>query len=464
MKTKDYGPFFGHSMRTILGLLLPLSLWACASPTPSIIQDLQVLPQDTLFYLDGSASEAILPADRHALLDEELNRRYFAPWHREHPTFTLSDMEKELREFHERPGFGENKQMHAPDWIRCMSARVGLETYPNAGYPAVTVVNSDLRLLPTHKPRFDSADGAGTGYPFDTLQNSAIHANTPVFVTHRSADKSWVFVESHTGLGWLPTRDVARVDRAFTSQWEQCRMAAVLEDESPVYDEKGQFLFEANVGALFPLLGEGPDAYRILAAAPDEDRNARACPSSLPKERAGVKPLPLTRRNIATVARVFISKPYGWGGIYHNRDCSSTLKDLFTPFGVWLPRHSSNQALEGGRFLSLSGLDPAARERTIVRDGVPYFTLVWVKGHIMLYLGSYQGQPLVLHSMWGVRTRRPLGGRGRQIIGRTAVTTLHPGTELWDFDWSGGDMLDKLEGMTLLGTPPLPPDSTPPPM
>ena len=34
---------------------------------------------------------------------------------------------------------------------------------------------------------------------------------------------------------------------------------------------------------------------------------------------------------------------YGWGGIDGGRDCSSTIKDLLTPFGIWLPRDSKDQ-------------------------------------------------------------------------------------------------------------------------
>ncbi|HOI95062.1 MAG TPA: NlpC/P60 family N-terminal domain-containing protein [Syntrophobacter fumaroxidans] len=455
MVTGSFGSFVGFPRTAFAWLLLPFCLWACGS-TPAVIRDIEVHPQDALHYLDGTASEVLIDADRHAALDREFDRRYFAPWHRQQPVYSRSEMEKELLKFRKNPGFGENKRAHAPDWIESMAARANLEHYPDAGFAGVTVVNSDLRVLPTHRPHFDSADGAGTGYPFDNLQNSALHANTPVFVSHRSADKAWVFVESHSGFGWLPARDVARVDEAFVAQWENRRLITVLEDESPVFDGKGMFLFSANAGALFPLSGEDPDAYRVLVAVPDENRNAEIRGSRLLKTHARVKPLPLTRRNIASVANIFLNKPYGWGGIYQNRDCSSTLKDLFTPFGIWLPRHSSDQALHGGYYMDLCGLGPTAKERVIVRDGSPYLSLLWLKGHIMLYLGTIQGQPLVLHNMWGVRTRRLLQREGRLIIGRAVITTLRPGSELRELDRSGGGLLDKLQGMTLLITPPTP--------
>ncbi len=131
------------------------------------------------------------------------------------------------------------------------------------------------------------------------------------------------------------------------------------------------------------------------------------------------------------------------------RDCSSLIRDLFTPFGLWLPRNSREQA-EAGRFISLKNLPSAEKEALIIRQGVPWRTLLWTPGHIMLYIGVHQGQPLIFHNFWSIKTRDAAGNKGRVIVGRAAVTTLQPGREL-----SGGDLpRADVEGMTLLGEPP----------
>ena len=110
-----------------------------------------------------------------------------------------------------------------------------LNTFPNASYKAITVGNTDLRVLPTPRPHFNGLKDASRTYPFDNLQNSALHANTPLFVSHVAVDKSWVFVESGTGHGWIPARDVARVDTDFIQTWEHSGQVAVLRDQTPVY-------------------------------------------------------------------------------------------------------------------------------------------------------------------------------------------------------------------------------------
>ena len=41
---------------------------------------------------------------------------------------------------------------------------------------------------------------------------------------------------------------------------------------------------------------------------------------------------------------------------------------------------------------------------------------------------------MVLHQSWGIKTLQFNNEKGRQIIGKTAITTLEPGLELWNFD------------------------------
>ena len=90
----------------------------------------------------------------------------------------------------------------------------------------------------------------------------------------------------------------------------------------------------------------------------------------------------------------------------------------------------------------------------IIREGVPWRTLLWTPGHIMLYIGVHQGKPLIFHNFWSIRTRDADGKKGKVIVGRAAVTTLHPGSELRNWDLPRADILSGLEGMVFLGEPP----------
>ena len=144
-------------------------------------------------------------------------------------------------------------------------------------------------------------------------------------------------------------------------------------------------------------------------------------------QQAGITPFPLTSRNIASLADAMAGQQYGWGGLFENRDCSSTVRDLFMNFGIWLPRNSGQQIKQGG-FVSLEGLDADTKTSVIRERAVPFLSLIGMRGHIGLYLGtSVVGEPLMLHNVWGVRTMLPGGGEGRAILGRLVITTLRPG-------------------------------------
>ena len=72
-----------------------------------------------------------------------------------------------------------------------------------------------------------------------------------------------------------------------------------------------------------------------------------------------------------------------------------------------------------------------------------------MKGHVGLYLGLWEGKPVILHNTWGVRltTDNPEVS-GRAILGRTVITTLQPGIERNDVAKEG--LLPKVRTITFI--------------
>lgn len=70
----------------------------------------------------------------------------------------------------------------------------------------------------------------------------------------------------------------------------------------------------------------------------------------------------------------------------------------------------------------------------------------------MLYIGQQDGQPVVFHATWGLKTRTR-DGYGRHVIGRAVITTLEPGVELPNIDKPNGILLETTKAIsTLPGT------------
>jgi len=424
--------------------LLIILLSACTH-MPETIRDIHDIPQDHTQYI--TADYLFMSEEDQKISDAKYNILFFSPWHRTKPVRSLESVRKSFHAFELNPGYGENKRKHDVSWVPGLLDNADLGHYPNAGFPGITLYNADLRVLPTHKPVFRSAGG----YPFDRLQESLIAANTPVYISHISRDRAWFLVETPYAHGWIDVRHILRVDENFMQKWQNGSYAVIIKDEIPVYDDQSHFLFKAPLGALFPAIGETDHAIRVLHASTDVDRKAVVKESLITKDAIAIKPLSMTGANMARVANRLMMEPYGWGGLYENRDCSSMLKDFFAPFGIWLSRHSSDQAKRDGHFIDLASLSPEEKKKTILRQGIPYMTLLWMKGHIMLYIGQYRGEPIVFHNFWGVTTTNFWGIRDRLIVGHAAITTLRPARVFPYASPGENNFLQNVIGMTLIG-------------
>jgi hypothetical protein len=448
----------------LLGLgVLSLAFAGCAkppsvgSPTTAVgdtpIGDLTVLSQDCNAYLNpATANIELIAPDSARQLTSRFKDRHFAPWHRTAPHYSPQEAFRGFQRFAAQTVFGENKCRRDSGWLDDLRLLAGMESYPDTNRPAITIVNTRLRLLPTDKPAFYDFDAPGEGYPFDHLQESAVWSGTPVFVAHTSMDGAWVLAEVPFAGGWIPVEDIAFTDAVFMEAFETDTLVAFVKDGTPVSSDDRVFRFVGRLGAVLPLSAAQQEHLEVLAPAADLSRRAVARRARISRQDAVIMPLAATPRHFAALINILLGQPYGWGGLYGNRDCSATLKDLFTPFGIWLPRNSPEQARQG-IFIALRDLDPGQKEQMILDKGIPFLTEIWLPGHIMLYIGNHLGKPLVFHNTWGLKTQNADGGESRKIIGKAVITTLEPGKELPELSQPKGNLLYRIEAMTLLGHP-----------
>ena len=440
----------------IIGALLAGLIFTGYTHPPEI-RDLREISQDHLFFAKKQEQAiALLEPALQKKADAFHNERFFSPWHQPNSRFTREEVKWEFDKYSKNRGYGRKGEKHPRSWIRKLTANAQLHDYPDAGFLAITIQNTDLRVLPTTEAHLSSP--VNCPLPFDNMQNSGVAADTPLYVSHLTKDKKWALAETHYALGWIPVRHIARVDSGFMRRWENVSYASIIKDKTPVYDEKGKLLFKAPLGSFFPKISENGQITTILIAAADQQGQAFPRQITLAGEAVVGKPLPLTPENIARLANGMMGEPYGWGGLDRKRDCSSLLMDLFSPFGIWLPRNSGHQAKQTGLYIDLKNLSPMEKEKAILKQGLPYFTLLWLKGHIMLYIGEQAGHAVVFHNFWKVKTLDREGHKGRRIVGRAAITTLNPGRELRP-ERDPGEILAAIQGMTLLWPPPMGPES-----
>ncbi|MDD3294410.1 MAG: SH3 domain-containing protein [Geobacteraceae bacterium] len=443
---KTYSP--AHTLITLLAMFLslcfPLETVASGVRVSDDyeIEDFRLLSQDMRSYASSCSDQPMTPSCWKLRLSEFMDRHY-APWKESASASFIEDAAKTMREHCRASWYGENRRKTSTALLRQLLANCDLEHMPSLNRPAIAVCPSAMRVLPTTAPLFKKADD----FPFDVLQNAAVKMNDPLSILHVSPDGLWVFARGADASGWIEARDVAFISETRASELMKKDLIVVVKDETLLRDAKNGAIAKVTLGTLLPCVSEEYNSYKVLAAIQAEGRETRLIEARIPKDAARRFPLDFNQDNIALVGNQLLGKPYGWGGLRHNRDCSSMIRDFYLPFGFWLPRGSYNQ-IHSGNPVSLSKLSNYEKERLLLEKGVPFLTIVYLRGHIMLYVGSLNGRPLVFHASWGVSVKDGEGEIYKHVIGKSIISTLTPG---WELRPATGTLLDKLKSFLVLG-------------
>ncbi|WP_456432718.1 SH3 domain-containing protein [Nitratifractor sp.] len=386
------------------------------------VRDMRTIPQNPAYYarqLDP------IPRSRQLRYDREYNRRYFAPWSQTR----LLEPENErlwMLRFVARKVLYDAKGHRIPaSLIRRWIADSAWDRADTLRAHAISVRPTNLRAFPTRHPAYRDPWKNTEGFPFDYFQHSELHVNVPLYVSHYSRDRKWAYVEAAHAAGWVPVRDIALVDRDFMRRFRTGRYYVTIRDDLWLLRGKRRVGL-IKLSTIFPL---AKDRNALLVAVRDRHGKARIGRMRLPSPRlAAPKPLAFTPRNVAAIAKEFYGEPYGWGGVKQTRDCSATTRDFFGVFGIFLKRNSAKQAQEGRSVVSIRSLKGKKKKEAILRYAKPFRSLLYVPGHIALYLGCWHDEPVIMHTYWGVR----LKNWNKYPLCRTIITTTEPGKELPD--------------------------------
>jgi len=387
------------------------------------VADMHSIPQDPAFYAKQIKS---VSKSKQQKWDKEFNRKYFKPW-------TLRKLDIPKKDFGWETRFVTKGKIYKANgrvipsnvykkWIR----NAQMHKKDSRGYKAITTRRTSVKALPTSTAFYRDPKKTGEGFPFDYNQNSALHINVPLYISHYSKDKRWVYVRASYSFGWVKISDLTVVNRDFIKKFKTGNYAMTIKDNLRLYDDKKRPISLVKLGALFPISKNGK---QYLTAKQNSLGQGRIHKVNVASPRViAKKPLPFTAKNVAMLAKEFYGEPYGWGGSYECRDCSATTRDFLGPFGIFLRRNSGKQAKDGSSTTYIKGLSKNAKKKKIIQKAEPFRSLLHVPGHIVLYLGQYKGEPVIMHTYWGIRKKN----RTKLITGRTIITTTEPGKERKD--------------------------------
>ena len=307
----------------------------------------------------------------------------------------------------------------------------------------VVVRFSDQRILPTSEPLY----GDPSEVDFDSLQNNTLELGTPLLLLHRSRDMKWTYARSSTSSGWVESRHIARCSpEALEDFIHPDRIVVILRPKADIYRNPALTYSEeyAQMGVRLPLIDVEENAYQVLIPVRDSQGYLVRQQGYVPKNQAIEGLLPYTARNILQQAFEMLNAPYGWGGMYGEQDCSRFIQQVFATVGINFPRNSADQTMVGKQVAEFDPDSSAFIKIRSLDQTIGGITTLYLKGHIMLYLGKAGLLPYAIHETWAYRV--PDGGQDLVYkINRVAVTDLDLGKGT-----RNGSLLERLKSVRLV--------------
>ena len=390
-----------------------------------VVADMSTIPQNPAYYANQIKP---FPKKKQKELDKAFNEKYFQPWDLTALDLPTADFGWEVRFIRKKPIYRAKGAVIPASVYEKWINNANYKKLDTKKYKAITTKHTNVKALPTTAAFFRDPKRTGEGFPFDYNQNSSLHINVPLYISHFSKDKRWAFVRASYSFGWVKTSDLAVVNHTFIKKFKNDNYAMVIKDNLRLYNENNQSLSLVKLGAIFPILKKTKHGTSYMVA-----KRSKKGQASIHKVKVShphilaKKPLPFTAKNVAIIAKQFYGEPYGWGGSYECRDCSATTRDFLGVFGIFLRRNSSKQALDGTS-IPMKHWPKAYKKKFINKNAEPFRSLLYVPGHIVLYLGQYNGEPVIMHTYWGIRKNDGT----KLITGRTIITSTEPGKERGD--------------------------------
>ncbi|TKX31165.1 SH3 domain-containing C40 family peptidase [Campylobacter aviculae] len=389
---------------------------ACSFKNP--INHLKENKTDTHYAkLEFKQSIDILPKyDQNINLDAKNYKKiFFKPWHSSFKNYKNQNLFWSFPIYLNLKNkyYFFNKQEISKSWFKKQIENANTSNIGKLNQKALVIQNTLLKNFPTQKAILKNPFQENEGFPFDYANDGILNIGTPVLISHYTKDKRYAFVVSETGFGFVESKDLEIFSNPRAKIYEKLDFITPLKEKQAVFSENNHFFFETRIGAIYPYYKQdkkyfygkiGSKKYKIL------------------KKDATKFPLKLNDTNLKNQLNQMLGLPYGWGGYNLERDCSLFTRDVFSAFGLYLPRNSSAQKNAFHHF-DISMLNNNQKKDFLDRFGKAYITLLYIPGHIMLYAGKVENNNIVIHNIWGLRK----GETQRLIIGESSITSLEIG-------------------------------------
>nr|WP_276515413.1 SH3 domain-containing protein [Pseudidiomarina sediminum] len=289
-------------------------------------------------------------------------------------------------------------------------------------------------------PTLDKLYSEGLDTDIDRFQETGVFPGMPLAILHTSADGQWYLAQSYHYLAWVQAKDVAIGDREVVLNYtEKAPFAVVTEAKvhtnyTPSFPAASEV--QLDMSTKLPLLsaaetghnvhGQNPFAsYTVELPIRNDDGSLDFTPALIPRHNdVTVGYLPYTEANIIDQAFKFLGERYGWGHDFNARDCTGFVLEVYRTMGIDMPRNSGQQAYGAYGDTILYDKDASNEEKLARLDAANVGDLIYVPGHVVIYLGKIDGEHYVIHDVHGMSYTDSNGDYYKGTLNGVSVTPL----------------------------------------
>lgn len=416
-------------------MLMSIVLWACGTQNSGMPEVVNANSADYWIEKAENAHEILMSEQDIEALNEAMMSQWGTDWYSGYynvlafpETVEKNWLEQRIcyLELRNSTLYLDGEAVTTEQWD-VYYANLNLEGITSEVSYAVIVKNIAAYDLPTTDVLSSSAETGSS----NSLQQTTLKINEPVVVLHESSDGEWLYVVSNEYIGWVEESSCAYFEDYEKWMDFQNNKEFIMVYKDTVLEENNQALY---MGTKMYLAKDGE--YEKEHMSEDYDYVLRipqkGADGYLEYVYVGVATeenlcegyLPYTRENIIKLAFQELGEPYGWGGANGDRDCSMYVKDIYSCFGIKMPRNSRLQMAVPTYGESLSGKTEAdivtRMERACMGD------VLGISGHVMLYLGEANDQHYVISmlSSYVPETVTENFGEYVEAVNKVQVNTL----------------------------------------
>ena len=300
----------------------------------------------------------------------------------------------------------------------------------------LVVKRSVMRTFPT----LDRVFNQQMDLDLDRFQETAVFPGEAVAILHQSADCHWLLVQNYNYLAWVPSDGIAIGDKQqiqkFIDSTDFLLITGAKVMTNHVPTEPGVSQVQLDMGVKLPLVAQADqlgEMYQQSTAATyqvklptrndDGSLNIKTALIGLTQD-VHIGYLAYTPENVIAQAFKFLGERYGWGHDYNGRDCTGFVGEIYKTFGILMPRNSGQQGKGdyGTNFRFDQKSDTESKLAVI--NNMQIGDLIYIPGHVMMYLGNENGQPFVIHDVKGLAYWTPDGEYYSGVLNAVSVTPL----------------------------------------